>query len=496
MGRDHELLAFVRKLRAQYDHFNQTIQILFGSISSDTELATMMADPQLSKELWKSKEMALRDRLQDAYTSYQTIMEEVEIKILLDDLDECNRQLERFTEKSKMIETCHKPMKPVYATRVHKLQRYAKALHESLAVCWSCSCKSSHMARLQLEARDNVFAPTHQKMFPSSKNSSKTSFNVTFSTVSSDENGVPWSFQAAEICVDDEEDAYLSPMGSPKPNKMGRNASFQSLPPYTEADPANNILPTYEEVKDLCASIQQVHKSSSTIGFSLDSKQKLRGAYVVDTREAHIPSAELVSLGTLLERPPLVNGRRSKLSRKDRFSLALTLASSALYLNSTPWLHHDWTARDVLFHRTTDATRPVDLSRPYLSPTVIEGPNNGLKGPNKMDFQNSFLLALAVALLELHCGTTAERYEELELQSDTTDAPNHQSMRRLLLVHSWMQNEAGDLSAAYQGAITHCMKEYINPNASLQNADCLQAAVENIVIPLQEELDQFLGKKL
>ena len=99
MRRDHELLAFVRKLRAQYDHFNQTIQILFGSIASDTELATMMADPQLSKELWKSKEMALRDKLQDAYTSYQTIMEEVEgitkkIAIRLN--------LDRATEVSKL----------------------------------------------------------------------------------------------------------------------------------------------------------------------------------------------------------------------------------------------------------------------------------------------------------------------------------------------------------------------------------------------------------
>ncbi|CAN9380991.1 hypothetical protein CC77DRAFT_141742 [Alternaria alternata] len=542
--RDIEYPALLRKLRAQYDHYELTIRILFGSITSEAEWTKMTTDPMASRGLWKSKETALQDKLQNAYNSYQSIMAEIEqitksiasrldldgaaeltrnnldtllaanpkksndkfefrkrvrfgmskkkLSALLEKLDECNRQLERFTEKSEKIETYHRPSKPSYATRLQKLQRYAKILHDALCVCWSCSCKSSHTASLQLDPRGDIFAPR----FREALRNNKTSFNISFSTISPDSSGVSWTFQAARICVDEEDDACLSPMASPKPNRMQRNVSFGSLPPYAVQDPATTSPPSYEEVKDLCASIQQLYKKSPTIGFSLDSKSKLRGAYSVDTAEAQIPSTELISLETLLERPPVINGKRSKLSRKERYSLALTLASSILYLNSTPWLANEWAARDILFHRTSDTTCPIDLDRAYLAPNAADRSENGSKGHNQMFLKNNFLLALAVALLELYFGTTAEKYHQSEFENETGDGSADQKYNLLTLVHNWIQNEAGELSAAYQSAVSYCMKESVDPTVNLQDTNCLQAAVENIVLPLQEELNQFLGKTL
>lgn len=135
------------------------------------------------------------------------------VKALLEELDECNKSLERFTEKSEKIETYHRATKPSYASRLQKLQRYAKTLHESLSVCWSCSCKSSHRTSLQLEPRGNVFAFRGQKP----TESPKTSFGVAFSTMDADGSGVPWLIQAAEISVEDEdEDECLAPMASPR----------------------------------------------------------------------------------------------------------------------------------------------------------------------------------------------------------------------------------------------------------------------------------------
>ncbi|KAI4702762.1 hypothetical protein J4E89_010296 [Alternaria sp. Ai002NY15] len=537
---DKELPKLIRKLGAQHDQFNQTIQILFGSITTDAEWLKMSTDPRASLELWKSKETALQEKLQNTYKSYQNTMTEIarimtkiaskldlekaaeltrndleailaahpkkaddtfefgkrvkfamnkkSVKGLLDELDECNRQLERFTEKSEKIETFHKATKPSYATRLQKLQRYAKILHESLNLCWSCACKSSHTASLQLEPRESVFASKHHKMY----NSAKTSFNVSFSTISSDSHGAPWLFQAAEFHVDDEEEeGCLTPMPSPKP-RVTKSVSFGSLPPYAVLDPGTSSLPSYEEVSDLCASIQQLHKTSSTIGFSLNSKSKLRGAYSVDSADAYIPSTELISLETLLERPPVVNGRKSKLSKKQRHGLALTLASSILYLNSTPWLASKWTAKDILFHQSSDPTRPIDVTRPYLAPSLFDIPKDGEKKPKPMTFENNILLALAVALLELYFGTTAEKYQKSEIDDGVVNAPVPEEWKLLTLVHTWSRKEAEEMSAAFQSAIAYCS----SPMASLQNADCLQSAVENIVLPLQEELNQFLGKTL
>lgn len=138
------------------------------------------------------------------------------IKGLLDELDECNKELERFGEKSEKIETYRKSVRPSYATRLQRLQGYAQSLHDSLTLCWSCSCKSTHKSSLQLDPRGNLFATGAKKTMMSSK----TSFHVSFSTHAVDSKQTPWIWQAAEICMDDETEpdkADLSPIPSPKP---------------------------------------------------------------------------------------------------------------------------------------------------------------------------------------------------------------------------------------------------------------------------------------
>jgi hypothetical protein len=131
------------------------------------------------------------------------------IKVLLEELDDCNKELERFTEKSEKIETYRKSVKPAFASRLQRIQGYAKTLHDSLV--FSCACKASHRTSLQLEPRGNLFTNT-------SKKQTQTSFTVSFSTIAASDNvdEVSWTWQAAEIVVDDE-DLSTMPPSSPKP---------------------------------------------------------------------------------------------------------------------------------------------------------------------------------------------------------------------------------------------------------------------------------------
>lgn len=277
---------------------------------------------------------------------------------------------------------------------------------------------------------------------------------------------------------------------------MAKSVSFGTPPPYAILDPGIDPVVPLAEVKDLCASIviQQL-KCSSTIGFSLDSKSMLRGTYSIDTAEIFTPTSQTVTLEDLLDRPQVNNGRRMKLSKKERYSLALTLASSVLYLNSTPWLTDQWAAKDILFHQTTSTVRSIDIDHPYVAPMLMElssGIQNGQK-PRGFHNKNTVLLALAIALLELYFGMTAEKYQESE--HGATDPLLHQNPWLLCsMVHTWAEDSQDDLSAAFLSAIRHCLRCFSDPGASLQDADFLQAAVEGIVLPLQEELFQFLGK--
>lgn len=132
------------------------------------------------------------------------------VKALLEELNDCNRELERFTEKSEKIETYRKAAKPSFAIRLQRIQGYAKSVHTSL--CWSCSCKDSHRTSLQLEPRDSLYATNKSR---SSVN--KTSFKVSFSSLAGGTDA-SWNWQPAEISVEEEtDDLSLSPLASPKP---------------------------------------------------------------------------------------------------------------------------------------------------------------------------------------------------------------------------------------------------------------------------------------
>lgn len=278
---------------------------------------------------------------------------------------------------------------------------------------------------------------------------------------------------------------------------MTKSVSFSQPPPYSIDDPVADSVQSLQEIEDICASIQQLQSESSYIGLYLDAKKKLRGMYTVGIHAKVSAISDLVTLEDLLDQRSTVRGRRLKLTRKERYSLALTLASSVLYLNSTPWLTNQWATKDIKFYQNTDTTNSVDIEHPYLTPAVVkpaEGltvKTNALKTRNK----NTVLLALAVALLELYFGTTAEKYQELE-HGAHDPAILQDPWTLSIMAYRWAEEAQDELSAAFLSAIRHCLRCFNDPGVSLQDSDFLQAAAECIVLPLQEELHHFLGKPM
>lgn len=283
---------------------------------------------------------------------------------------------------------------------------------------------------------------------------------------------------------------------------MSKSVSFgdKPPPPYTLDDPmpVPMSMPTLQEVKDLCASIQKLHKSSSCIGFRLDSKSKLlRGVYPVESpMEKPKLLHQVVTLEELINKPPVVNGRPAKLSKKERYFLAVTLASSALQLNSTPWFPDQWSAKDIVFHKASAGPRLIDIDHPYMSSSkLIEHAKDASTGQKTRGFQNknTVLLALAVALLELYFGISAEQRQASE--GAAADGPVSGNPWQLCaLAYEWAETEQENLSAAFSNAVNHCLRCFSDPSSSLKDSEFLQAAVESIVLPLQDELYQFLGK--
>jgi hypothetical protein len=275
---------------------------------------------------------------------------------------------------------------------------------------------------------------------------------------------------------------------------MAKSVSFgqNPPPPYSVvAESTETVAQTLIEVKDLCASIQKMHKSSPFLGLSFNSKSNLlRGVYPVDSRpEKQVPK-EVVTLDDLFNHPPLVNGRPAKLSKKERYALAVTLASSTLQLASTPWFPDQWSARDICFHRTSTTPRLVDVNHPYVTSQLIETSQSNPKS-RQFKNKNTILLALAVALLELYFGVSTEKHQGDEHEAGDA-SKNIWSL--CAMAYEWAESEQENLSAAFSTAVGHCLRCFSDPGASLEDPEFLQAAVESIVLPLQDELLQFLGK--
>ncbi|OCK75824.1 hypothetical protein K432DRAFT_161307 [Lepidopterella palustris CBS 459.81] len=541
---ERELPQFIRKLRNQHVHYEQTLRLLLAPITTEFELAEMITKPD--GPLWKNETMTekLKEKLEESYQAYQGTITDIErimkkiaskldldrasdvtrneleamlvanpqqanhkfefkkrvkfgmskrtIKKLLEELDDCNKELERFTERSEKLEPYRRATKPSLAKRLQRIQSYAKSLHQVLVQSWSCSCRSSHCTNLQLEQRITGYSSGFMKTRGEADGG--TCFTVSFSSTCS-----PWTWQEAEILMQENDNDDFGKLTN-KP-KITKGVSFSGLsmppPPYSEVAQPTTITTTktLQEINDICFAIQQFHTAVPCIGFSLDIKGKLRGAYPVKPRnENRSAGGELVTLEELFTHPPLVNGRPAKLTKKERYSLAVTLASSTLQLNSTPWFSDHWSKKDIAFHRISNGPRPIDIEHPYVTQRLIAAQNgisNCVETGRTFHNKNTILLALAVTLLELYFGISAEKYQEAEL-STSTGMSNPWTI--CAMAYEWAENEKENLSAAFLAAITHCLRCFGDPGSSLKDPEFLQAAVESIVMPLQDELCQFLGK--
>lgn len=98
------------------------------------------------------------------------------------------------------------------------------------------------------------------------------------------------------------------------------------------------------------------------VGLSLDSEDKLRGLYEIQSQQSQLADNAI----TLAEFLPTMSLQDFPL--RDRYALAITLVCSILQLGQTPWLLQSWSKQTVVFLRLKDdGERKVDVQHPYLT---------------------------------------------------------------------------------------------------------------------------------
>jgi len=160
-----------------------------------------------------------------------------------------------------------------------------------------------------------------------------------------------------------------------------------------------------------------------------------------------------VTLETLLSKSSPVS-----LSRRQRFQIALILASSHVQLHPTPWLKSKWSKRDILFLYDSHDQTKVDTDQPYISRSLAKSLQQPIENTSTSahiySFQDS-IRNLGIMLLELCFGTAIEDHK-LRRNIDTNDEQIIQLFNYTAAVQ-WAREVVEEAGPEYCDAINWCL---------------------------------------
>jgi hypothetical protein len=248
-------------------------------------------------------------------------------------LEEANNRMRNLLESSDKTIAARKNResaspRSLMSRKMNDFWRHAKRLHDALSSAWQCSC-ASHITNLGLEHRT----------------SDKVEFHLLFQLGTAQ----PKSWHDTRIkmlATSSNTSISVSQHGSNRPPKVRWD--------ITTTAPEGSGNPQTTQIQDLCKTLSS--KCTGCYGFIDEDEYRFMLYQGSQTTERHEPS--VVTLEQLLK------GTRT-ITRRNRYSLALTLASSYLQLGSTPWLHNQLRKDSIMFLQDP-VHRDISLNHPYI----------------------------------------------------------------------------------------------------------------------------------
>lgn len=168
------------------------------------------------------------------------------------------------------------------------------------------------------------------------------------------------------------------------------------------------------------------------------------------------------------------------LSKRARLQLAVTLASTALQLHTTPWLGDDWNGKSIRF-------RQGSIDQPYISrafPKTDIPPGENINATSCL-IRNRCMFGLGVLLLELSIGKPLEHYKDPEQPLSLEDWAS---------ITKLVEDLNNEESIGYMTALDACIRGNFGPQVrelSLEDDTFRQAVYQVVIAPLEEDLSRY-----
>ncbi|KAF2790435.1 hypothetical protein K505DRAFT_327588 [Melanomma pulvis-pyrius CBS 109.77] len=400
---------------------------------------------------------------------------------LFEQLKECNGRLEKLLSTSDKISALENVtpnnMKHTAALELAFKKAWKKSdlLFKAIQKAWQCPCQQYHFANLRLEHRT----------LP------EICFEVIlmFITPSLSQADTSWFWRELQC---GQMIGCPSPQTVMKPSPLSQ--SIQCPPNYTPAPAISPIsarrkkvafttpTPTIPKI-DVNVLVDPSVKLCQFLGNEEHSKcigiighdDEIYHLHPIATRKPPNNSGSLTLdriLSSDFGRP---------LTRRQRYSIALLLASSVAQLQFTSWLNIGLTKEDVLFFPCVDD----DCCVPYDKPFIRQG--FPLRHPGTSDTQanNCNFFSLGILLLELCFNQRLEEHPiRKKLPTEAGEAKQALDVLAALRWSEGVRDEGGD---DYASAVKWCFF----PGASNANQLWRGEIIKNVIRPLEKCQEHF-----
>lgn len=399
---------------------------------------------------------------------------------VLYDIQACNGILEKLIPKNNSVSISH----PTDKIRVGSMEaalcnfwRHADKLYKALCTAWKCECLDQHSTHLELQPRLSASDQEVRLLLSThTRNSVQSTLPVT----------VKIGQEPTEPSIRVSSQWGVEPGRAPgsKRNITVRFADTLSAGKQIITNPS----PSFENqpINNLCTTLwsRSNLKGVSSIGYlrDQDGGEYHDRFYIHPGRPRNVTSKSLSEL--------IGGGVRSRLTRRQRYYLAVTISSSFIQLKDTSWipetLENPWSKKSIFI--LADAENPdiFLLDRPFITRRFIDVVSTSETQPRSQRILD--VNRLGIMLLEL-CFNMSIESHPARLRYPPSDDPKTNTIFDLIAALEWRKDvneEAGqDYVDAIEWCLVGCRMMPMADNGTGVAGNWRRQMLENVTLPLQ-----------
>jgi hypothetical protein len=271
------------------------------------------------------------------------------------------------------------------------------------------------------------------------------------------------------------------------PSTLARRVTFHDDGQKHEDDASEVTATSPSDVRidDLCQELRRNRKQAGCIGFLGDDSQReyyIHSVYPPKSLGNDLSLAQLLSRKERDDMPALLG--------RDKYELAVILATSILQFHGTSWFNETNWKQDVRFVRAQGRKSPFAYIQKRFGANV-EAAVAAQRSSLNSAIRNETIFALGITLIELSLGRTLRNFqkeEDLGPDKEPNFLTDLSIARRL--VREQVQEKEGGRYANTVNRCIHCIFDGIDP--SLEDEQFRQAFYQGAVVPLKEVRDDFV----